>query len=54
MVRPIEYAHICLSSVEVAVRAGHKVLVEVDDNIRLIVWDPLGVLNQHLRPHPID
>jgi hypothetical protein len=30
---------------EVAVRAGHKVLIEVDDTCVLIVGDPQGILN---------
>jgi hypothetical protein len=29
---------------KVAVRAGHDVLMEVDDNISLIVGDPQGIL----------
>jgi hypothetical protein len=37
---------------EVAVRAGHKVLL-FDDNIFLIVGDPQGLLDQQLSPHPI-
>ncbi len=53
MVRLIEYAHICLSWKEGAVRAGHKVLVDVDGNILLIVGDLEGILDQQLRPCPI-
>ncbi len=34
--------------------AGHKALVEVDDNILLIVDDPQGILDQKLRPRPIN
>jgi hypothetical protein len=36
---------------EVAVPAGHTVLMESDDNILLIVGDPHGILDQQLRPH---
>jgi hypothetical protein len=35
---------------EVAVRAGHKVLMESDDNIALGVGDPQGILGQQLKP----
>jgi hypothetical protein len=45
MVRPKEYALICLSLEEVAVRAGYKVLVKVDNNILLIVGNPQGILD---------
>ncbi len=38
---------------EVAVRAGHKVLMGVDDMISLIVGDPQGILDEQPRPHPI-
>ncbi len=34
-------------------RAGHKVLVDVDGNILLIVGDLEGILDQQPRPHPI-
>jgi hypothetical protein len=37
---------------EVAVRAGHKVLMEVELNILLIAGDSQGILDQQLRPHP--
>ncbi len=40
---------ICLSLEEVALCAGHKVLMEVDSNYQ-IVGDPRGILNQQLRP----
>jgi hypothetical protein len=36
---------------EVAVYASHKVLVEVEDNMSLIVADPRRILDQQLRPH---
>jgi hypothetical protein len=50
MFRPIESATICLSLVEVIVQAGHKVWMEVADNILLIVGNPRGILYQQLRP----
>jgi hypothetical protein len=31
---------------------NHKVLMEFDDNILLIVEDPQGILDQQLRPRP--
>ncbi len=34
-------------------RAAHKVLLEVDNIISLIVADPWGILDQQLRPCPI-
>jgi hypothetical protein len=33
--------------------AGHKVLMEVDNNILLISIDPQWILDQQLRPHLI-
>jgi hypothetical protein len=42
MDKPIEQSPIHLSLEEVAVRAGHKVLMEVDDNILPIVAEPQG------------
>jgi hypothetical protein len=36
---------------EVAVGAGHKVLMEVDDNILLLIDNPQGILHHQLRPH---
>jgi hypothetical protein len=50
MVRPIDKASVCLSSEKVVVRAGHEVLMEVDDNILLSVGDPQGILDLQLRP----
>jgi hypothetical protein len=38
---------------EVAVNAGHKVWMEVDNYILMIVGDPLGILNQQHMSHPI-
>ncbi len=52
MVRPIDKASICLSLEEVAVHAGHKVLMKVDDNSALSVGDQQGISGQQLRPHP--
>ncbi len=40
-------------SLEVVVHSGHEVLIEIDNYISLIVGDPLGILDQQLRPHPI-
>jgi hypothetical protein len=37
---------------EVAERAGHKVLVEVDNNNVLIVVNPQGIFDQQLGRHP--
>ncbi len=42
-----------LSSEEVTVRAGHKVLMEVDDNGGVIVGDPRGIVREQLRPYSI-
>ncbi len=53
MVRPIEEAPICLYLEEVAVRAGHNVMIDVDANISLIIGNPHMILDQQLRPHPI-
>jgi hypothetical protein len=41
-------APICLCLKEITVGAGHKVLVEVDDNSVLIVGDLQGILGQQL------
>jgi hypothetical protein len=38
---------------EVAVRADHEVLMEVDDTWMLIVGNPRGILGQELKPCPI-
>jgi hypothetical protein len=53
IIRPIEYAPICLSIKEVAVCAGRKVSMEVDDNILLIVGDPQLIFDQQLGPRQI-
>jgi hypothetical protein len=37
---------------EVSVRAGHKVLMEVVDNILPIVRDPQGSVDQKVKPRP--
>jgi hypothetical protein len=49
MIGPIDQALIHLLVEEVSVRAGHKDLVENDDNSALIVVDPQGILGQQLR-----
>jgi hypothetical protein len=38
---------------EVIVRAGHKVLMEVDNNISQIVGNRQEILDQQLSPQPI-
>jgi hypothetical protein len=38
---------------EVAAHSVHKVWMEVGNYILVIVGDPLGILDQQLRPHPI-
>jgi hypothetical protein len=43
LARPIENVLICLSLEEIAVHAGHKVLMEVDKNISLIARNPKGI-----------
>jgi hypothetical protein len=53
IVRPIEYAPIHLSFEEVVVRAGHEVLMGVDDKMSLIGGAPKGILDQQLKPHLI-
>ncbi len=42
-----------MSLEEVAVRAGHEVLIQVDDNISATVGDPRGNLDQFLRSRQI-
>jgi uncharacterized membrane-anchored protein len=42
----------CLYMEEVAVHAGHEVLMEVGNNSLLIVGDPMGISDQQLRPRP--
>jgi hypothetical protein len=39
-----------LSLEEFSVRAGHEVLIEVDDNPSLIVGDPQAILDLQLWP----
>ncbi len=53
MVRPIEWPPICQTLEEVTRRAVHKVLMEIDDNILLIVVDLQGILDQLLKSQPI-
>ncbi len=38
---------------DVVVRAGNKVLTEVDDNISQIIGNQQDILDQQLRPHSI-
>ncbi len=45
--------HIYFYLREVAMCDGHKVLIEVDDNILHVVADPRRILDQQLIPHPI-
>jgi hypothetical protein len=49
--RPIEEASIRRSLEEVAVRAGHKVLMEVDISISTIIDNAQVILDQRLRPY---
>ncbi len=44
----VEVVPIRMSLDENAVHAGHKVLLELNDNIPLIVANPLGFLNKQL------
>ncbi len=53
IVRPIEQAPYCLSLEEVALCAGHKVLMEADDNLLPIIGDPHWILHEYLRPRTI-
>ncbi len=50
--RPIEWAPNCLSLEDVVASVCHKVSMEVDDNILLIVGDAQGILDQQLSTHP--
>ncbi len=52
MVRPIEQAPVHLLFEDVAVRGGHKVLIEVDNDISMNASDRQGILDKQLRPHP--
>ncbi len=47
---PLDWAPIHMSFEEVAVHAGHKVLMEADDTSAPIVSNRQGILGQHLRP----
>jgi hypothetical protein len=38
---------------EVAVRTGHEVLIDFDDNISMNAADPRGILDHQFRPHTI-
>ncbi len=48
-----QYTNRPLSVKEVTMEDDHKVLIGVDNNIWLIVVDPLGILDNEWRPHPI-
>ncbi len=50
----IELAPVCLPSDKVTMHISHKVLMEVVNNILLIVVNPQGILDELLRPHPIN
>jgi hypothetical protein len=47
----MDEAPILKSAEEVAVHAGHKILMAVDDNRVLIASDPQGILCQQLNLH---
>ncbi len=49
LVMPIEWAPIHLSMEEVTVSAGHEVLTFIS----LIVGDPQGILDHHIKLNPI-
>ncbi len=44
----------CLSLEEVASHVGRKVLMDIDSKCALNVGDPQGILDQQLRPQPIE
>ncbi len=46
MARPIQYAPVCTPLEEVAVCAGPKVLIEVDEDILLIAGSLQGILGK--------
>jgi hypothetical protein len=48
VVGPIDLAILCLSLGEVILRAGPVVLVQLDDNSVLIVYDPQRILSKQL------
>ncbi len=50
LARPVDKAPISMSWEEVTVRAGHKVLMEVDNVNALIVGDLQGVVGRQLSP----
>jgi hypothetical protein len=49
----MEVAPIHLSLDDIIVRAGHKILIEINNYISQIVGDPQGILDQQLMPYPI-
>jgi hypothetical protein len=54
MVRPMVWTHILLSLEDIVVHSGHEVLMEVDNNILIPVGDLQGILDEQLRPQPIN
>ncbi len=52
MARPIHQAPIHPAMVEVAVRAGHDILMEVDDNNALIVGTTQGIFGPAAQSRP--
>ena len=50
MASPKDLAHIHLSLEKVNMRAGHKVLMEADKNILLIICDSQGVVTSSSGP----
>ncbi len=52
IIRLIEYFPIHWSLKEIAVHAGHEVLIVVDLHSSNC-WDPQGILDQYIKPHPI-
>ncbi len=50
---PIYYALVLLSLEEVTVHAGHKVMVEADDNSDLFGGTHKGILGKQFRHNPI-
>jgi hypothetical protein len=53
MVMSIDQVPIHRTMEEVTMLAGHKVLMDVDDNSVLIVGDAQGTPGQQARPSPI-
>jgi hypothetical protein len=53
MVKPLDRPLFHLSLEDVAMRASHKVLMEVDENILPTVVNIKWILYQQLRPHQV-